>query len=595
MRILGISDAHNASACLVEDGVVRAALQEERVTRVKNEHRFPKAAIQWVLEAAQTAPAELDAVAVSSYHSHSPYTREDLLQWFENLDTVRTRARRAARRTPAMRLKRQRRRQERLDNLRSAGLALERTTFVDHHTCHAAAAYHGSPWKSEPVLVLTADGEGDGQSASVRVGHDGRLEAPLATVPTEDSLGAVYTLVTQMLGMVPLEHEYKVMGLAPYAPQKGADTSYRQFQGMLEFCGPQGLSWRRGKGWPDLFFCRPKLSKRLRFHRFDWVAAGLQRYTEEHMVEWVRRAISVTGIGKVALSGGIFMNVKVNKEISELPEVDDLFVFPSCGDETNAMGAAFHLQAAANEAAQGSARVPTLASVYWGPEPHVDDDAALGRLRDAGYRVTRPDDIEDAVAELLAGGEVVARAKGPMEFGARALGNRSILADPTQPHVVRRINRMIKSRDFWMPFAPAMLAEESDRYVVNPKGLDAPYMILAFDATERVGDLQAAVHPDDSTARPQMVHREHNPAFHHLISCFQRRTGRAVVLNTSFNLHGWPIVADADDAIAVLEQSGLQHLALDGYLISKPGASPDAQAQERVISLTQPEGDRAPA
>jgi carbamoyltransferase len=170
---------------------------------------------------------------------------------------------------------------------------------------------------------------------------------------------------------------------------------------------------------------------------------------------------------------------------------------------------------------------------------------------------------------MLATGEVVARAKGRMEFGARALGNRSILADPTRKDVVRIINDMIKSRDFWMPFAPAILAEDSDDYIHNPRGMRAPYMIMTFD-TKRPDDFPAAIQPYDRTARPQIVYREHNPELHRLISRFRDKTGRAVVLNTSFNLHGYPIVASAADALAVLDKSGLEHLAVGDYLISKP-------------------------
>jgi carbamoyltransferase len=161
-----------------------------------------------------------------------------------------------------------------------------------------------------------------------------------------------------------------------------------------------------------------------------------------------------------------------------------------------------------------------------------------------------------------------------MEFGARALGNRSILADPTKQDVVRLINDMVKKRDFWMPFAPAMLAERSNEYVRNPKSVDAPYMILAFDTTARSGDLEAAVQPYDRTARPQFVHRRHNPEFHRLLCGFADRTGRGVLLNTSFNLHGAPIVSSVSDAVEVLRNSGLTCLAIPGFLVRKPAASP---------------------
>lgn len=266
------------------------------------------------------------------------------------------------------------------------------------------------------------------------------------------------------------------------------------------------------------------------------------------------------------------MNVVANLRILELPEVEELFVYPSCGDETNAMGAALQLYAEDRRGRGERVAVPALGPVYWGPRP---DEAPLGpllrRLKEEGFQVEEPADLEVRVADLLAEGEVVARAVGPMEFGARALGNRSILADPTKRDVVRLINDMVKKRDFWMPFAPAMLAERSDEYVRNPKSVDSPYMIMALHTTSRDADLEAAVQPYDRTARPQFVHRAHNPEFHRLLSRFAERTGRGVLLNTSFNLHGAPIVSSAEDAVEVLRNSGLHWLALPGALIRKPG------------------------
>jgi carbamoyltransferase len=179
------------------------------------------------------------------------------------------------------------------------------------------------------------------------------------------------------------------------------------------------------------------------------------------------------------------------------------------------------------------------------------------------------DDIEAEVARLLSEGEVVARFKGRGEFGARSLGNRSILGDPCRDGVIREINDMIKSRDFWMPFAPSMLPKTADECLVNTKQIEAPYMILAFDTTDKRSDLPAALHPYDFTARPQVVTKEANPDYYRLLEEFQRRTGRGVILNTSFNLHGYPIVDSPEDALDVLKNSGLRNLALGSYLVRK--------------------------
>lgn len=569
LKILGVHDGHNASACLVEDGLVRAALQEERLSRTKNEYRFPRLAIEWILDSTGTDPGDLDLVAMHANHVAYPRTRDQTLDTYGASQTLRAWGIRTLKRTPVNALFRRRRKASRLSDVRSAGLPTDKAVFVDHHTAHAAVAYHGSPWDTEPVLVLTADGMGDGLSASVRVGQGGKLAPPIATVADSHSVGSVYAKVTYALGMVPNEHEYKLMGMAPYAPEEGRQACFELFRNLFEF-ESGGLSWKRRPGVPHTFYNYHFVRDLLERQRFDCVAAGLQKFTEEHLVAWTRQAIEHTGIRKVALGGGVFMNVKANKRIYELPELEGLFVAPSCGDETNCVGAAFQAYADARASIGRPVNIRCVDDVYWGPSPSDESvQRMIPELRARGYRVERPEDVEARVGDLLAEGAIVARAAGPMEFGARALGNRSILADPTRTDVVRTINDMIKNRDFWMPFAPAMLAERSAEYVVNPKGIDAPFMMMTFDTTDRVDDFPAGVQPYDRTARPQFVRSDRNAPFHRIISRFQERTGRSVVLNTSFNLHGFPIVCSAEDAVQVFESSGLEHLSVASYLISK--------------------------
>lgn len=566
MRILGIHDGHNAAAAVVIDGRVVAAVQEERFTREKNWSGFPRRSIAWALCEAGLGPRDIDAVALANLHMPAPKNRAQLLEEYRTAASLAMRARRLARHTPLRDLYARGRRAERLAQIEAARLPADRVHFVEHHTAHAAAAYYGWGRHDEPVLVLTNDGAGDGLCASVNVGGGGRM-LRLTAVPDAESLGNIYAVVTFLMGMVPLEHEYKLMGMAPYAPNAGRDAVLAGLRPLMRFVD-RGVRWRRAPGVPETYYSLSLLRETLALRRFDWICAGLQAWVEEMLVAWVRNCIRATGIRKVALGGGVFMNVKANKAIADLPEVEDLFVFPSCGDETNAVGAAYWVEA--GDGVDGS-HIPPLRDVYWGPaanEAHIAETLCR-RSADGRWTYEKCADIAERVAALLAAGEIVARCSGPAEFGARALGNRSILADASRPEVVRVINDMIKSRDFWMPFAPAVLAERAHDYLVNPKGLFAPYMILSFDTTAAVDDLRAAIHPYDRTARPEVVRQDWNPEFYRVLKAFERRTGRGAILNTSFNLHGYPIVNSPDDALDVLEASGLRHLALDDFLVSK--------------------------
>jgi len=297
--------------------------------------------------------------------------------------------------------------------------------------------------------------------------------------------------------------------------------------------------------------------------RFDTITAGVQRFTEDLMVEWVRRCIAHTGIRRVVCGGGVFMNVKANKKIMEIPEVESLGVLPSCGDESLSYGAA----ALGHADVTGNTELAAWEPIYFGPD--VDDAETERLLRLKGITFTRPEDIELEIARLLAAGQPVARCRGAMEFGARALGNRSILADPSVADNVRIINQMVKKRDFWMPFAPMVIAERANEYLVNPKGFGSPHMMLSFDTTAKFPEFIGAVHNADLTARPQILREQHNPGMYRCLKHFERLTGRGIILNTSFNLHGYPICLGAKEALHVFENSGLEYLAVGSFLASK--------------------------
>ena len=566
MRVLGIHDGHNATAALTSDGAVEYAIQEERLNGSKNVSGFPVLAITEIMNQTRSDIGDIDEVAIASHDLGKPMDRDALIRHFKNLNAPSGAARRFLWATPVKRVHRTLRKRARLLPLLDLGFAREKVRFVDHHLAHAAAAYFGSPWRDD-VLVLTCDGSGDDVSATVSLAQEGTLHR-ISQVDASHSLGLVYALTTLHLGMMPNEDEYKVMGLAPYAPESGARNSYEVFSRLFEFSGSDGVRWQRRTGVADTHYILPRLRRHLQNHRFDHICGGLQRWTEEMLATWVRNCVRATGITRVALGGGVFMNVKANKVIGELPEVEDLFCFPSSGDESTAVGAAWCAYSGASAVVER--RLPPIMpidGIYWGTEYGDDEIEQLLRRRALRYRHYQ--DIESEVARLLALGEVVARFKGRLEFGARALGNRSILADPSNPGTVRTINELIKNRDFWMPFACSILAECEREYIRNPKGIRSPYMMMTFDTTSRVEEIRAGTHPYDDTVRPQIVYRDWNPDFHRLIREFARRRNIGAVLNTSFNLHGSPIVGSPVAALDVLERSGLQWLAVGNFLVQK--------------------------
>lgn len=564
--VLGVHDGHNASVAMLRDGRIELALQEERLTRVKNQGDAPGGAVRAALALMDRNSAPIAALN-GHYMNYHQWRRETILADYARCSSLGSRIKQTFKTSAVDRAYQRRRAAERVEHLSAIGLSSGQLTPVEHHQAHAAAAYYTSPWgqSQEKVLVLTCDGSGDRLSATVSIGENGKLTR-LAQVSENDSIGRLYALVTRWLGMCPMEHEYKVMGLAPYgANSRGAGDVSRSLEALFEFT-PDGLGWRRRKGVPSMYAAYEFLGGLLAGQRFDWVAAGTQRFIETMLTRWVAGAARETGIGRIACSGGVFMNVKANLAILELPEVESMFVFPSCGDESNSIGAACFT------AAQRGETIEPLGAVYYG-EPITDGEAKEALTDTAGrakVRIHWVADIERRVARELAQGRIVARAKGAAEFGARALGNRSILARADSPSAVRTINQAIKNRDFWMPFAPAVLAERASLYYEKPKPVDSPYMMFAFRTRpERRAALAGAQHPYDFTTRPQEVRAGHNPEFHRLLEEYEAISGQAAVLNTSFNLHGEPIVYRARDAVDVFLRSGLEYMALANWWVEK--------------------------
>jgi carbamoyltransferase len=571
MAILGISDSHNAAAALLTaEGGLRA-LQEERPRRIKNFFDTPREAIAWLLAEQGIAAADVEELALCNLNPFRPVDRDGTIRQFRAAGSLTARTRQFVRDVGFRRYVFARRRRRRLATYRALGFRPERIRSYEHHECHAATAFYGWGRHDAPVLIVTCDGAGDELCATVSVGQDGRIERRFS-VDWSHSFGVLYAVVTYMTGMVPNEHEYKLMGMAPYASPSASERVKNKLLALFEWDGGGRPVWRRAAGVPHMALVQRRLERVFFEERFDAVMGGVQLFTEAMLAEFVRRAIATTGIRRVACAGGVFMNVKANKVLMEMAEVEELFVFPSCGDETTAIGAAWLAYAARH----GGAQVPPLGSFYLGPEwSEAGLREALGPLAASG-RITleKPANINDAVVDCLARGKVVGRFAGREEFGARSLGNRAIIADPRNAEVIQVINAMVKSRDFWMPFASSVLAEAADDYLVNPKRVPAPHMILSFDTTPRgAEELRAGIHPYDRTCRPQVVTRAANPDYWDLIDRFRQKTGVGGVLNTSLNLHGLPLVHRPEDAIEVMEKSGLRILAMGPFLVTKGSAT----------------------
>jgi carbamoyltransferase len=584
MIVLGVNETHCATAAILRDGRIVGCASEERFTRLKNDAGYPRLAIDALLAELELAPADIDLVALSGARAASrawlnrvlhdeSYGREYYgVSWPSRKRALVKRVRKLGAKFGLIDASRGKFGISQRERLRFVtghlGLPVERIVCLDHHACHAAAAYYGSGFGGRDALVLTNDNSGDGLCATASTGRGLDLTRHEATPSAPGSLGAFYSFVTLVLGMKFGEHEYKVMGLAPYAPEPSARRAEAALRDVfdLEEGRPARFRWLRpGERYQLLLGATLGL-------RFDGIAGGAQRLLEDLLLRWTRLMRERYGGARLALGGGVFMNVKANMRIAEEDWVEGLFAFPSCGDESNAVGAAYlgYLQECAHRGV--AAALAPFGPAYLGPRVTDADAEAVIRERrlEGQYAVAYHDRIEERIAELLVSDGVIARCAGRMEFGARTLGNRSILANPSDPRVVPLINRMIKNRDFWMPFAPTVLKERADEYLVNPKGLDSPYMMLAMPTPPKArAALAAAIHPQDGTARPQILEESWNPEYHAVIREFERRTGVGAVLNTSFNLHGEPVVCSAGDAVDTFERSGLPHLAIGHWLISR--------------------------
>ncbi len=439
------------------------------------------------------------------------------------------------------------------------GIDKSKIIHHDHHKCHAYYGYIASPYRNEDQLVYTMDGFGDGANGTVSIGSPGKKLKEISR-SANCNIGRMYRYATLLLGMRPAEHEYKLMGLAAYNTHKYGKEAYNVYAETLQV---DGLSFKYKTKIKDHFFY---FQEKLEGQRFDAIAYGIQKRSEEILTEWIHNGIKETGIKNIVMSGGVAQNIKANKLIAELKDLNNIFIPPGPGDESISIGAAFL------EYISRTNKVKSLEQISGYLGPSFSEEYINKVIKDKlskEFICTKANNKD--CAKILAKGEVIARfSNDKMEFGARALGNRSILADPRRPDVIHRINKVVKMRDFWMPFAPSIIEDREHDYIVNPKKIDARFMAVGFDSTNLAEEhLTAGLHPFDRTARPQIVRKKDNLKYYNLIKAFQDLTGVGALMNTSFNIHGESIVGSPEDAIDTFTRCGLDHLLLGEWLISK--------------------------
>ncbi|MBB5882402.1 carbamoyltransferase [Xanthomonas arboricola] len=554
------TQTHDGSAVLLKDGKVVAAIEEERLNRIKHSYTAPLQAAKRVLAQGGVTLADVDYIAIP----YGPQFAERLLRriYLANPSATHT--------------------LDVIDALRAqwhlhlgVDVPREKVRFVPHHIAHATATFEMSGL--DEALVMTIDGQGETESGLVLKGGPAGLEL-LHRVPIPESLGHFYWHAIGFLGYQ-LFDEYKVMGLAPY----GDPARFRaRFDAMCELL-PEG-SWQLRPQLLETMF--ETLMPRRKGEPIEQIhmdfAAALQEMLERAVFHALKHFRASTGLRSLCLGGGVAHNCTMNGNILRSGLFDTVFVHPAAHDGGNALGAALSV----HRSVGGSLSPQRLRSVSWGTDigGNREIETVLGEWSDF-LEITLSSDVEDDTAELIAAGQVVGWVQGRSEFGPRALGYRSILADPRPADNKRLINRMIKTRESFRPFAPAVLQEEAADYFELPQGETRfPFMTFVLNVQPDKQELLGAVTHVDGTARVQTVSRDDNPRFWRLIDAFRRRTGVPVVLNTSFNNNVEPIVDSIDDAIACFLTTGLQALVVGDFILTRKHAANRASLIPQLLN-----------
>jgi carbamoyltransferase len=556
-----ISQGHDSAAVLLVDGELVAGAAEERFSRKKHTGDFPIGAIQYCLSAAGIKANEIDEIAHG--FDYTPYRAAFLLDptTAEQYDQVFSR-----------------------ENLLSQvnrhlpGFPADRVHQVNHHLAHAASAYYTSGW--DECLVLVIDGMGEAHSATVYKAHHNQLEK-LQEITAKDSIGILYSVITLHLGFDFNSDEYKIMGLAPY----GDPSRYRRFfEEAVEFLDNGTIkipALRMNNAREDretygatrrhleqyLIPGRAPDAEIMDDHRD--VAAALQECLDKVMLHICGHFGRATGLRRLAMAGGVALNCTANGRLLQSGIFDDIYVQPAAGDDGTALGAA--LWRASRNGAMRNVRFPVP---FLGPAASQSDiDKAIEQTKERieTVRFSNLRDTCSEAAKLIRDGRVLGWYRGRMEFGPRALGHRSILADPGHKEMRDRINAMVKMREAFRPFAPAVSLEQVQDWFEVPRGFELPYMIMTADVRQQHRAALPAITHVNGSARVQTVSAKDNSEFHTLLEEVGKLTGREMVLNTSFNVKGQPIVNTPREALDTFLGTGIEYLFLENTLVRRAG------------------------
>ncbi len=570
MRILGISCFyHDAAAALVVDGRLVAAVSEERFTRIKHDPELPRQAVQFCLDKGGIAISQVDAVVFYD----KPLVKFDRI--INSYLATPFRSYRAFLAALPVWL----RRKLWVEQVIAKELGFEgETLFLTHHLSHAAGTFYGSPF--DRAAILTIDGVGEWATASYGIGEGNRVRL-LAEMHYPHSVGLLYSAFTQYLGFQVNSAEYKVMGLAPYGSPLYVDLIEKNIVtihpngsihlDMRYFDFHHGLSMINRRF--EQLFGQPRRTPESPLERFhEDVAASIQAVTEKIVLAMARHVRTATGSDKLCLSGGVALNCKANGLLLKEGTYSDIYVQPASGDAGGAVGAALYACYRLTDA-------PRLPQPFFGIGPE-STDGEIRTFLDSNripYRHEPPDRRLAYLAEQLASGRIVGIYQGAAEFGPRALGFRSIVADPRDNTMKEKINAAVKYREPFRPFAPAVLLEKAGEYFDCDRA--APHMIFNFTVRPDKRAVIPAVTHVDQSSRIQTVARSDNPVFYDLLQAFGGLTGVPVLLNTSFNLRGHPIVNRPEEAFATFCSGGIDILLLGEYIILKSAIPDDVRAK----------------